>query len=125
MTPAEKELYGSGEEALYRHLMEEYSRMAHEAADACLRERRPLHAWRETAWWVMHPRWRPRLWQLYDGRLGGSLLTTGPQYQEALLGIGVLTRSAYAAPRLTLDPQDCLPFRIRARQLTVREMLAR
>lgn len=126
MTPAERNLYEAGDEELFRHLYEEYARMSYEAAGAWYVKgtRRPAYAWRDMAWWVLHPRWRPRLWRL-QSNWSTPLMEAGPQYQEAILGIRVLTRSAYAAPRLTLDPQDCLPFRIRARPLSLGEMMTR
>lgn len=102
-------------EDLYQHLLGEYSRMSAESTGP---------DWRDRAWWVLHPRWRPALWQLYSASARTAVLDFASG-RELLLGIRVLCGTQYAHPQLTYDPQDCLPRRMTVRSLTWAELMAR
>lgn len=102
---------------LWQALLEEYSRMGTESKGP---------HWREEAWWVLHPRWRAPLWQLCYGCGSAPLMTMSPvSGEERLMGIRMMCGMAYARPRLTCDPQDCLPRQMTVRSLSWAEMMAR
>lgn len=93
----------------------------HEYGRYCASLTRPVPA--EGCWWLMSPHWH---YQVYKstGIAARHLLIPGRAH-DMLLGIPVLVRPGYAAPRLGQSPQAPRPGALTVRALSLEELMTR
>lgn len=109
-----------GDDKLYAALRAEYDRGTRTALDRQVS--RPYNL-TDLLTWVMHPRWLPVIWSMqpYIPWTAARFESSSP----ALFGIPVLAATGFGEPRLTDDPSGELRVPLRARPLTMRELMTR